>query len=220
MNTRILIWEVEKTIQTCKSLVCNKLWYTLIIFPQAKQQYWNNKKNYCVCAAAWEFILPAAWYIITVVVCTLALLWCMLIKYSCQPNNTYIIWSNHYGTTTATALHACCIDYRICFVLLLGKSLMHSILVHIWWWLSLPTKQYETTTSRRTNFTAVWEFVVQQLLGKSLLHHVLAHTCWFYSRQPNNYESTTIITDMIQPWVTSDLQVCRILKTQHTSYHI
>ena len=113
MNTRILIWEVEKTIQTCKSLVCNKLWYTLIIFPQAKQQYCNNKKNYCVCAAAWEFILPAAWYIITVVVCTLALLWCMLIKYSCQPNNTYIIWSNHYGTTTATALHACCIDYRI-----------------------------------------------------------------------------------------------------------
>ena len=39
------------------------------------------------------------------------------------------------------------------------------------------TIQYETTTAtattaRRTNFAAVWEFVVQ-LLGKSLLHHVL-----------------------------------------------
>ena len=49
------------------------------------------------------------------------------------------------------------------FALLLGKLLMHSILVHIWW--CLPTKQYAIAT-----------FIVK-LVDKPLLHHLCSGTC-------------------------------------------
>ena len=57
------------------------------------------------------------------------------------------------------------------------------------------TIQYETTTAtatatattaRRTNFAAVWEFVVQ-LLGKSLLHHVLWQSLLHHVLITSNY---------------------------------
>jgi hypothetical protein len=74
------------------------------------------------------------------------------------------------------------------FEQLLGKSLVgHHLLVDTCMLLIifLPTKQYETTTTRTAlDCAVVLEFVL--LLGKSLVHPIMVHAASVYPHQPNN----------------------------------
>ena len=87
-------------------------------------------------------------------------------------------------------------------VFLLGKSLIHSILVNVWW--LYPCQPNNMKQQQQEELTLLYEsFIV--LLRKSLLHRVLAHACLILlmpTKQLWNYNKNWHDQALSNQWLT------------------